>query len=299
MLVAKARGKLHSVYNTTHSTAISPAASAKYDTARVNLGDQFITLRHWRGNGPALVLVHGISSSGFSWEGIIPGLAAHFSPITIDLRGHGDSSKPASGYLYDDYVSDLEHVLDALGLDRPLIMGHSLGGIVALWWAAKHPDKAAGLVIVDSPLRSGEIFRPSFDRWIAENAMSTEDLATAYRAHNPIWTEEQAIRRARIMTSTATGVFSELKADSLAHDGVDRIAELTNITSPMLFVHGDPEAGSQVHPADLASLEKRLPNVTMARIEGAGHNLHRERMDEFLDLAVPFLEECVRNARLS
>jgi pimeloyl-ACP methyl ester carboxylesterase len=261
---------------------------------RIPAGDHQIALRRWAGNGPPLLLIHGIGSSGASWESLVPALAAAFTPIAIDLRGHGDSSRPESGYLYDDYVADLDHVLAALAIERPLIVGHSLGGIVTLWWAARHQAQAAALVIVDSPLRSGRDFMPAFDRWLARNAMPPEELAALYRQEHPDWTAEQALRRATVMTGTARAVFSELRADSIAHDGVDRIAELEGVTSSILFIHGDPAAGSQVHPADLAALRARLPNVSVAGIPGAGHALHREQPAAFLETAVPFL---LRHAR--
>jgi len=261
------------------------------------VGDQFITLRKWRGNGPVLILVHGIGSSGASWDALIPALCRDFSPVALDLHGHGESARPEHGYLYDDYIRDIEGTLVALGVDRPLVMGHSLGGIVALWWAARHPDTAAGIVVVDSPLRSGQDFMPAFDGWLAQNAMSPDDLTALYLERNPDWSEEQARRRALVMTGTARNVFAELRADSLANDGNDRLAEIEHVTSPILLVRGEPETGSMVHPTDAAALVARLPDARVKTIPGAGHALHRERMDEFLAIAVPFLRECATASR--
>lgn len=250
-----------------------------------------LSVIRWPGTGPTVLLVHGIGSSGDSWRDLIPALGQHFTPVTMDLRGHGASGKPAGGYLYDDYVKDLDRVLQGLGEEAPLLIGHSLGGIVTLWWAARHPDRARAIVAVDSPLRSGEDFRPAFDGWIAQNAMSPAGLAAWYLEKNPDWGEERAKRRALVMTGTAPNVFAELRADSLGHEGVDRIAELTSIVSPLLLIHGDVATGSLVHPDDIVAFEARLPNSSTTRVPEAGHALHRERMDEFLALAVPFLQE--------
>jgi N-formylmaleamate deformylase len=287
------------VYNWAYSTANPSPNAATFEPLEVGVGDQCITLRRWPGMGPPLLLVHGIGSSGASWEPLVPALAREFTPITFDLRGHGASGKPASGYLYGDYVDDLDRILDALRLERPLIMGHSLGGIVTLWWAARHPDRAAGLVVVDSPLRSGQEFMPAFDGWLAQNAMTPEDLTAWYRHEHPEWNEERAAGRASIMTGTARNVFVELRADSLANDGRDRLDEIAHITSPVLLVRGEPATGSMVHPEDSAALVARMPNARVAMIPGAGHALHRERPDEFLAIAVPFLQECAAKAGLS
>lgn len=280
--------------NNPYSTANSTETPPPFEVSRVNVGDQCLTLRTWPGAGPPLLLVHGIGSTGTSWEAAIPALAEVVTPIAIDLRGHGASARPDHGYLYDDYIDDLDGVLDALGIERPLLMGHSLGGIVALWWAARHPDRAAGIVVADSPLRSGYDFVPAFDGWLRQNAMPVEELAAWYLSEHPDWTPERARSRAEVMAGTARNVFVELRADSLAHDGVDRLAEIAHVTSPILLVRGDPETGSMVVPADADAFEARLPNARVARIPGAGHALHRTHTPEFAAAVLPFLREAIR-----
>jgi pimeloyl-ACP methyl ester carboxylesterase len=243
------------------------------------------------GSGPALVLIHGISSSGDVWLPVLEALGERFTPVTFDLRGHGASGKPDRGYLYGDYIGDLDRLLAALGLDRPLILGHSLGGLIALWWAAKQPDRAAAMVIEDSPLRSGEDFRHAFDNWIRLNAMSKDELRAAYAAEHPGWKPAALDLRTEQMHAAAPPVFAELKADSMAHDGVDRIAEIDGIVSPVLLIHGDIDAGGMVHEEDAEAVASRLANATAARIPGGNHGLHVEHTRAFLALAVPFLEQ--------
>jgi pimeloyl-ACP methyl ester carboxylesterase len=235
-----------------------------------------IAVHKWPGTGPNALLIHGIGSSGASWNNLISSLEAFVSPVAIDLRGHGSSGHPATGYLYDDYISDLDRVLLALNMPNPVLIGHSLGGIVALWWAARHPIAARAVIVLDSPLRSGEAFRPAFDGWIAQNAMHVDDLASEYRKRNPDWSTAQARRRAETMTGTAPGVFRELKEDSLRHEGADRIAELIDIHSPVLLIRGEPEFGSLVDPADADALVERLTRAEVVQIPTAGHGLHRQ-----------------------
>jgi pimeloyl-ACP methyl ester carboxylesterase len=243
------------------------------------------------GTGPALVLIHGISSSGEVWLPLLDELGRHFTPVTVDLRGHGNSGKPETGYLYDDYIGDVDRVLDHLNLATPLIVGHSLGGLVTLWWAAQQPARAAALVIEDSPLRSGEDFRPAFDNWIRLNGMELDELRDFYACENPHWKREVVERRTRQMHATAPNVFSELKADSMAHHGVDRIAEIEHVQSPALLIHGDLDSGGMVHPADAEAFTQRLGNASAVRIPGGNHGLHADHMRAFLAAAVPFLLE--------
>jgi pimeloyl-ACP methyl ester carboxylesterase len=242
------------------------------------------------GSGPAVVLIHGISSSGDVWLPVVDELGRHFTPVALDLRGHGDSGKPPGGYLYDDYIGDLERVLEHLALNRPLILGHSLGGLITLWWAARHPDRAAALVIEDSPLRSGEDFRPVFDNWIRLNAMPRTELRAWYEQQHPTWKPAVLDRRTEQMHLTAPAVFTELKADSMANHGVDRIAEIEGVLSPTLLIHGDVESGGMVHESDADAIDTRLTRATVARMPGGSHNLHLDNPREFLALAVPFLE---------
>jgi len=263
-------------------------------TRTIDTGDVALHVTTYDGNGPRLLLVHGIGSSGHGWDPIIDDLARDFSPVTFDLRGHGDSGKPDSGYLYDDYIADIDALLPALGMDRPLIVGHSLGGILTLWWAAKHPDQAKALVIEDSPLRSGEDFRPAFEGWLKLNAMPYDDLVAYYASENPDWPREIVESRAHAMTNTKRAVFQELMDDSMSNDGADRITEIEGIQSPVLLIHGDIQTGSMVHSNDIATLPHRLPNARTIRIPGGGHTLHRSSKDAFLAAAVPFLKEYAR-----
>lgn len=246
---------------------------------------------YYEGNGPELLLIHGISSNGGGWDPVIDDLSQHFSPITVDLRGHGHSDKPDSGYLYDDYISDLEHLLIEMDMEHPLIMGHSLGGIITLWWAARHPSQAKALVIEDSPLRSGEDFRPAFEEWLRLNAMPYDELVRLNRAEHPEWPEDMAASRAHAMSVTKRAVFKELMADSMNNHDVDRIAEIEGIGSPVLLVHGDYQTGGMVHPDDVDGLQRRLANARTVRIPGGSHTLHRSSKEAFLAAAVPFLLE--------
>jgi pimeloyl-ACP methyl ester carboxylesterase len=257
----------------------------------INTGTISLQTTHYDGNGPRLLLIHGISSNGGGWDPVIDDLTQHFSPVAVDLRGHGESTKPESGYLYDNYIGDIEHLLVALDMENPLIIGHSLGGIISLWWAARHPSQAKALVIEDSPLRSGEDFRPAFEEWLRLNAMPYEELVELNMTEYPEWSREMAESRAHAMFSTKRAVFQELMADSMANEGVDRLREIEGIKSPVLLVHGDYQTGGMVHPEDIVALPQRLPNARTVRIPGGGHTLHRSSKEEFLAAAVPFLLE--------
>ena len=105
--------------------------------------------RDWGGTGRPLVLLHGLASSCHIWDLVAPQLAEDFAVIAVDQRGHGLSDKPESGYDFATVGRDLEGVIRARGLEKPVIVGHSWGADVALEFAVAYPDVAAGICFVD------------------------------------------------------------------------------------------------------------------------------------------------------
>jgi pimeloyl-ACP methyl ester carboxylesterase len=102
------------------------------------------------GAGPALVLLHGITGSSAQWEEVIPPLAKHFTVIAPDLLGHGQSSKPAAEYSMGAYASSVRDLLTVLRQMRVTLVGHSLGGGVAMQFSYQFPEMCERLVLVSS-----------------------------------------------------------------------------------------------------------------------------------------------------
>ena len=105
----------------------------------------------WSREGTPLVFVHGFGNDAHIWDDAAPAVATYYRTLAVDLRGHGDSDRdPECRYDYEFHVADLEAVLEKLGVERLVLVGHSLGGRIATLFAGRHPDRIAGLVIVDS-----------------------------------------------------------------------------------------------------------------------------------------------------
>src|SRR3954468_25023814 len=102
------------------------------------------------GNGPPLVLLHGITSSSASWESVLPGLADRFTVLAPDLLGHGQSDKPAGDYSLGSHACVVRDLMLALGHERGTIVGHSLGGGIAMQVAYQFPELVERLVLVSS-----------------------------------------------------------------------------------------------------------------------------------------------------
>ena len=108
--------------------------------------------RDWGGSGPPILLLHGLSSNTRIWDWTAPLLTDRFRVIALDQRGHGPSDVPESGYGFDETVPDVVAFIEARGLDRPIVVGHSWGASVALALGVEHPEHTRGVVMVDGGL---------------------------------------------------------------------------------------------------------------------------------------------------
>jgi pimeloyl-ACP methyl ester carboxylesterase len=116
---------------------------------RIGVNGLTLRVRDWPSDGPPIVLVHGLSSNSRIWDDVARRLAARYHIVAFDQRGHGLSDRSTDGYTFDRVVGDLEGVIEQLDLDRPTLVGHSWGGNVVLEFAASHPERVHGLVLVD------------------------------------------------------------------------------------------------------------------------------------------------------
>ncbi|MEU2458915.1 alpha/beta hydrolase [Streptomyces sp. NPDC012473] len=102
------------------------------------------------GEGPAVLLVHGIGDSSATWAEVIPQLARYYTVIAPDLLGHGDSDKPRGDYSVAGYANGLRDLLGVLGIERATLIGHSLGGGVAMQFAYQYPERTDRLILVSA-----------------------------------------------------------------------------------------------------------------------------------------------------
>jgi pimeloyl-ACP methyl ester carboxylesterase len=121
------------------------------------------------GGAPPLVLLHGLSANAHCFSGLIAaGLSPRHRVVAPDLRGRGQTEKPATGYTMADHAGDVLALMDMLGLQRVVLGGHSFGGYVAIYLAAKYPERVEKLIVIDAAItlnpRVGELLKPSLDR---------------------------------------------------------------------------------------------------------------------------------------
>ena len=118
-------------------------------------GDLTFHYIQWGEQGSPIICPHGLTANAYYFQALADVLANTHRVFAYDLRGRGDSDKPESGYSLSIHAADLVEIIDALELDRPTVMGHSLGAMIALYFAAHHPKDLSKLVLIDG---GGQLF---------------------------------------------------------------------------------------------------------------------------------------------
>lgn len=242
---------------------------------------------------PPAVLVHGITSSSLSWVHVGPALADRYRVYAIDMRGHGKSVKPESGYTLNHTAGDIQSFIQALELRNPLLIGHSWGGATVLALASgaftEQPVPAFSRVILEDPaVRMGHgdplVHAQAYTKDIGRPA---EELRREIIIQNPEWTPEDIEGKIEALQDVSReaviSVFKEAATGSL-------IPELRNIPARTLLLGADPQNGSVIHPRDWAEAAEILtPPSHALRIEGAPHGIHRTTFTQFMQAVDAFL----------
>jgi len=135
------------------ASAMVPAPASfgpKLSEVQLSTGVRLRYLEQGNPAGRSVILLHGLSDSWFSFSRVLPGLAASHRVYALELRGHGESERPAGGYAPRDMAADVVAFMEALGIERATLVGHSMGSFVAQQAALAAPDRVAGLVLIGS-----------------------------------------------------------------------------------------------------------------------------------------------------
>lgn len=241
----------------------------------------------WReaGTGPALVLLHGIGSGSGSWLGQFEGLADRYRLLAWDAPGYGASAPLREAHpRAEHYVQALDEWLQALEIEKPVLLGHSLGAIVAAAWAAARPD-AVGALVLASPARGYGQAEPAVkeakyrERIALVERLGIEGLA-ATRAAGLCAprADAQAVEQVRWNMARATPGGYVQAAHLLAHD--DLMAHLRQAPAPRAVLCGEHDRVTPPEACEAVALEAGAPFV---RLPGVGHACYVEDARRFND----------------
>ncbi|HLS89815.1 MAG TPA: alpha/beta hydrolase [Limnochordia bacterium] len=249
------------------------------------------------GGKPSVVCLHGFTDDGACWTPLARELEAEWDVIMPDARAHGLSSVPSSGYDTQELAADVIGLIEALRLGRPILVGHSMGGITAAVVAKERPDLVRGLVLEDPAFvsRGGEqdVEREEARRargreWLENHKKlletPLEQVIAARLEETPHWSREVVELWARSKHLT------KLEAFALLEKGLPDYREVvTGIECPTLVVMGEVERGGIVSETMADELRALNPKVRCEKVAGAGHCVRYDRPEEFAALAKAFL----------
>ena len=269
-----------------------------------------IHVLEWSQDGVPLLLLHGFGNEAHIWDDFAPAVAPHYRTLAMDHRGHGDSDwDPEGRYDHDSMVRDVEFVTAALGVERLVLVGHSLGGRIATLFADRNAARMAGLVLVDigPDLDPRGVTRIQLD--VASNQQPTfasvEEYARALTLAYPAGRPDALLRMARHGIRRREDGRYELKIDPRlrgvgATESPEAAAErgramsellwkaLARISCPTLVVRG---AASDVLAPDTADrmVEETLAQGQLAVVPQAGHSVMTDNPDGFREAVTSFV----------
>jgi len=246
---------------------------------------------------PSILLLHGITSSALSWVRVGPALADRYRVYALDMRGHGDSIKPARGsYSLRHTADDALAFINALALERPVVIGHSWGGATAIVLAAGVGSQQTvpnlARVILEDPAHAIGRSRSEEDTvaYTRDIGRPANELRPEITASNPGWAEadiEGKIDALQKVTREAVlSVFSE------GGQTGELLPQLANIGAPTLLMRADAAQSTTLNDVAWERAKRYLPAHSRAvEIAGAAHNIHRSKFPAFMQVVNAFLNQ--------
>jgi N-formylmaleamate deformylase len=248
------------------------------------------------GDKPPLVLAHGVTDDGLCWSRVAAELAPDYDVVMVDARGHGRSDAPESGYDPGQQADDLAGVIAALGLQKPAMLGHSMGAATTLVLAGTYPDVPGAILLEDPPAwwtdwydsEDGASRRAEMrTRFFGLKEKTREALLVDQRAEQPEWSDAELGPWADAKERFSPNVLAVLGEENPRR--VDWASLLPRITCPTLLITADPDLGGIVTGESAAALKGIVPHLEIGHVPGAGHNIRRDRFEQYIEAVRSFL----------
>jgi pimeloyl-ACP methyl ester carboxylesterase len=238
----------------------------------------------------AVVMLPGPTDSWLSYRAVLERMPSDLRCIAVSQRGHGDSSKPDLGYRIEDFAGDVPQLLDALGIERAVLVGHSGSCLTTRRVALDHPDRVAGLVLEAAPttLKNNAALQAVVDSVVAP----LEDPIAAGFAHSWVLDTSADSLDATLadelvaeVLKVPARVWREMFASLMSYDDTP---DIHRITPPTLLIWGDADEliGREMQDELLRS----LPDASLIVYHGVGHTPRWENPDRFSSDVVTFAE---------
>lgn len=242
------------------------------------------------GQGQPLILLHGLFGSGDNWGTVAKHFSQHYQVICVDLRNHGRSPHSAS-QSYANMADDLLELCDALDLERIHLVGHSLGGKVAMQFAAYNPDRVEKLIVVDMAMRAyADAHSHLIDAMMDidfTKLQNRQEVDKILSASIPQTAVRQFLLMNLIKSDSGLTWRINLPALKTNYPGLQQaVCENARYEKPCLFIHG--EQSDYVQDADIDQIKTNFINAQFASLP-TGHWVHAEQPQAFIEVVGNFL----------
>ncbi|MES2012406.1 MAG: alpha/beta fold hydrolase [Pseudomonadota bacterium] len=254
------------------------------------------------GQGQPLILLHGLFGSSDNWGTIAKHFSQHYQVISVDLRNHGRSPHSAS-QSYTDMANDLLALCDALSLDRIHLLGHSLGGKVAMQFATRHPDRVEKLIVVDMAMRAyADAHTHLIDAMLAVDIATLQNRSEVDKALSSAIPQamvrqfllmnliKSAINQSESGLNTSNSNLTwriNLAALKANYPSLQQaVCENAHYEKSCLFIRG--EHSDYVQDADIEQIKTHFTNAQFASLPTA-HWVHAEQPQTFIEVVDRFL----------
>jgi len=242
------------------------------------------------GHGEPLVLLHGLFGAGDNWLSVAPALAERFQVFLPDLRNHGNSPHHAV-MDYPLMAADVDRLLAAVGLAEASVIGHSMGGKVAMQLACDFPHRVKKLVVVDiAPRTYPPVHEDILDAMLA---LDLPSLKSRQQIEDALAADIPSLSLRRFLLKSVgrddRGVFSwKMNVRGIAENYM-RLAAVARrpFSGPTLFIRGGKS--HYITDADELEIRRQFPAAEIRTIEAAGHWVHTDAPEDFMRLVLSFL----------
>jgi len=244
-------------------------------TETISIDGVDLTYEEWGKGDPPLLLLHGFTGSRLDWADVVDTLAADRRVVAYDQRGHGDSAnvgRPAA-YTFDRLLADLEAIVEQRSLAPFHLLGHSMGGVIAMRFAIAHPEQLASLVLMDTAgAPAGQIPQGWVDHVLGvarEKGMgAVAEMMIKYMSNQPVAPRPAVQDRIRFkLTNMDADAFAALSAELNAYPSL--LAGLAGLDLPATVLVGENDTGLRGGADALAAT---IPGAHLVVIPGAGHS---------------------------
>jgi len=250
------------------------------------------------GSKPPLVLIHGITDDGLCWAPAAEALANEYDVVMVDVRAHGKSDAPDSGYDYKTIADEIVGLINGLKLERPLVMGHSMGAMITLTLAGLHPDLPRAIILEDPPAfwrtrppSQEELDGRAFMKtWMLGLKRKTHaDLLEDIHSASPSWSEDEIGPWIDSKHRLSLKIIQLIDSPDAVPANFHEL--LQQITCPAFLITADHELGAILTDDDVTELQRSVRHLERVHIPGAGHNIRREQFVNYLKSIQRFLRK--------